>query len=125
MEHLVFTEPQNQIRFRLGGVVAEALLVLEQLSSLASIPRLLLLATLWTLALSVAYLWCLRQFAAGHVLLGGATGGHHGTSWSTWCAWSVWAASMGKLTIIFLDWDLRQTNPLRGAATKHEPRTGE
>lgn len=50
-------------RWTASGVVAEALLVLEQLSSLASIPRLLLLATLWTLALSVAYLWCLRQFA--------------------------------------------------------------
>jgi hypothetical protein len=28
-------------------------------------PRLLLLVTLWTVALSVAYLRCLRQFAAG------------------------------------------------------------
>ncbi|CAL1155036.1 unnamed protein product [Cladocopium goreaui] len=50
-------------RWTTSGAVAQALVVLEQLLSLASMPRLLLLATLWTLALSVAYLRCLRQFA--------------------------------------------------------------
>lgn len=50
-------------RWTTSGAVAQALVVLEQLLFLASMPRLLLLVTLWTVALSVAYLRCLRQFA--------------------------------------------------------------
>jgi len=47
-----------------GGAVFEHLLIFfEHSLQLASVPRLLLLSALWTVALSIAYLRCLQGFA--------------------------------------------------------------